>query len=134
MSVSDFFTSPKTRRARQQAAFCLKVAEGMEPVAMHGEDAEAWHDYYDVLGKALIADGRCFEAYWLRGHAPVRFFRSLRPDRRQPRTREVARRWDGDLKWLLMNFPEKPPTGCTLAAARELRRDFERLCRGLERA
>ena len=133
MSLSDLFTSPKTRKKRQLAAFCLKVAEAMEPEAMHGEDAELWHSYYDELGRAVLADEECFEAHWLRGHAPLHFFRALRPDRRSPRTREIARRWDTDLRWLLTNFPEEPPEGCTLAAARELRADFERLCRGLER-
>ena len=133
MSVSELFTSPKTRRARSQAAFFLSVAQSMEPVAMHGTDPEPWHTYYDELGRALLADETCFEAYWLRGHAPLHFFRSLRPDRRSPRTREIARRWDADLRWLLTNFPEEPPAGCTLAAARDLRGEFERLCRGLER-
>ncbi len=133
MSVSDFFTSPKTRRARSQAAFFMSVAKGMEAEAMQGTNAEAWHTYYDELGRALLADETCFEAYWVRAHAPLHFFRSLRPDRRSPRTREVARRWDADLRWLLTNFPEKPPSGRSLAAARELRGDFERLCRGLER-
>ncbi len=133
MSVSDFFTSPKTRKARSQAAFFLSVAEGMKAEAMTGTNSEAWHTYYDELGRALLADESCFEAYWVRAHAPLHFFRSLRPDRRSPRTREVARRWDADLRWLLTNFPEKPPPGRSLAAARELRSDFERLCRGLER-
>lgn len=133
MSLSDLFTSPKKRKARQQAAFFLSVAEGMEPTAMHGTDAEAWHQYYDELGRAILADEACFEAYWLRGHAPLHFFRSLRPDRRSPRTREIARRWDADLRWLLTNFPDEPPEGTSLAAARDLRGDFERLCRGLER-
>jgi len=130
--MSDLLTSPKTRKRRQQASFHMRVAQGLKPAAMSGSPDD-WHAYYDELGRAILADEEHFTAYWLRCHAPIHFFESLRPDRRAAKTREIARRWDADLRWLLTHFPDDAPAGTSLAEARELRVQFERLCRGVER-
>ncbi|MEE2827629.1 MAG: hypothetical protein VX498_00455 [Myxococcota bacterium] len=128
--IGDLFTSSKTRAVRRQCEFHLKVAEPMHDAAF-GSDDLSWQEYYDELSRAVAAHPNNVEARWLRSIAALHWFEVLRPPSPDPTFRELARAWDRDLQFLLTNFPEKPPAGASLAEAREMRKTYDRICRGI---
>jgi hypothetical protein len=129
--VREFFTSPRVLRARRQCEFHLKVAETLVDGAF-GKDDAAWQEYFDELGRAIAANVETIEARYLRSRAARYWFEALKAPSSDPKVREMARIWDRDLKYLLTNFPDKEPEGMSLRGAREMRQEFERLCRGVK--
>jgi hypothetical protein len=127
--LRDLFSGPRRREERRQCEFHLKVAEPLRGRALGDPaDPKAWAAYHQELGRALAGWPESFDARWLRAEAAQQFFGRLAsgPD---PESRAVARAWDEDLHWLLLHFPDEPPRGATLAAAREMRDEYERRCR-----
>ena len=122
--VREFFTTSQTRRERRQCEFHLKVAEKLAPEAFSAGET-SWNEYYDELGRAIAADTLTLKARWLRSQAAIHWFKVYRPSTPDPRTREVARTWDRDLKFILTHFPDREPKGMKLSEARAMREDFD---------
>lgn len=127
--LRDFFTTPKERERAKQIAFHLKVAEPMRDGALSGRDEKAWTAYVDELGRALAVDPDNFEGHWMRALALLHRFRTYPPPALDPEGIRLATMWNDDLKWLLTKFPEPEPAGTSLAQAREMRAQFDRICR-----
>lgn len=127
--VKDLFTSPATFERARQVAFHLKAAEPLRDAAMVGRDERAWTAYVDVLGRALAVDPDNFEARWMRALAGLHRFRTYPPPALDPDGIRLATTWNEDLKWLLTQFPDPEPPGTSLAQARDMRAQFDRLCR-----
>ncbi len=127
--LRELFTGWRTRNERRQSEFHLKVAAPLRDHAL-AHDLVLWKDYVLELERALVALPSNFEARWLRCQALYHYFTSFRPGSKEPEARRYAMMWDTDLKWLLINFPDKEPEGTSLRQARDLREEFDRLCRG----
>jgi len=128
--VREFFTTSNTRGELRQCEFHLKVAEPMSSAAF-GTDDLLWREYYDELSRAVAARPDSVEARYLRSRAALHWFETMRPPRPDPIFRELARAWDRDLQYILTHFPERPPTGMSLAEGRSMRAQYDRICRGI---
>ena len=131
--LSELFTPPKTRAARREYRFHLKVAEGLEHDAF--SDLEGiWDDYWAELTKAIPADreGAGIEARWHRSRAAAHWMKTFRRGAADSRIRDIASTWRRDLSTLLKEWPSRDPDGMTVAGVREMEVEFERLCRGLK--
>jgi len=129
LDVSDFFTTSKTRAIRRQCAFHIKNSEKFEE-ATFADDETAFEAYFDELAKAITALPTTVEARWLRSKSLRYWFEHYRGKSLHD-ARDYARAWDRDLNFLLTNWPDEDPEGMTLRGAREMREEFDRLCRGL---
>lgn len=96
-----------------------------------GSDEQAWNTYYDELGRAVAALPSSVEARYLRSQASLHWFTSMRPSTPDLTFRELARTWDRDLKHILTNFPDKAPPSMSLREARDMRAEYDRICRGI---
>jgi hypothetical protein len=129
-SFKDLFVGPKAREQARQVSFHLKQAEMHREEAFAARDEVGWNPYVEDLARALVADPESFEAHWMRCLVMLHRFRNFPPSAREAEGLRLASTWNEDLKWLLTHFPDPPPPGTSLAQARQMREEFDRLCRG----
>lgn len=129
-SFKDLFTGPAARERARQVAFHVKQAEMHREEAFAARDEHGWLPYVEDLSKALAVDPDAFEPHWMRCMALLHRFRTFPPSTRDAEGIRLATTWDADLRWLLTHFPQPEPPGTSLAQARKMREEFDRLCRG----
>jgi len=128
--IREFFTSNRTRSERRQCEFHLRVASSMRAGALSGDEL-LWREYYDELSRGVAAKPDSVEARYRRSEAALYWFQTMRPTKSDPVFRELARSWDRDLQFILTHFPDRPAPDMSLGQARQMRDDYDRICRGI---
>ena len=127
----ELFVSSRERARRRQCEFHLKVARPLRDDALRYDEG-LFKEYFDELTRAVAARPETLEPHWRRCEAGQHWFDNFNPKRTDPATREMARIWNDDITFVLTHFPDESPPWFDRQAARAMRGNFERLCRGIK--